>query len=348
MSGSSLDGLDLALCEFSGYGFKVDWKILDSKTIPFTNDWIKRLKNLPEASAKVLAQTDFDLGYYIGEMCSQFLGQRKIDYISSHGHTVFHYPKHKSTCQIGNGAAIAARSGFPVICDFRSSDIAYGGQGAPIVSIMDQHLFSEYNLLINLGGIANITINDTDNTKGFDICPCNQLLNYLAGQAGKAYDENGGIAAKGVVIPELRDKLLSTDYLSGSSPKTLDNSYIRQIYFPIVDAISAGIQDKLRTAVAFIVDAVHKSLSMPAEGSRTFRPKILLTGGGVKNNFLITELGREMPDFEWIVPASELIDFKEALLMAFLGYLRINKIPNVKASVTGAMKDTLNGAIYWP
>ena len=253
-----------------------------------------------------------------------------------------------STCQIGKGAAIAARSGYPVVCDFRSADIANGGQGAPIVSIFDRQVLGDYELLMNLGGIANITSLLSEKPIGFDIGPCNQILNYLANMRGLEYDENGRLAASGEVVPDLLEELISIKYLRRPVPKTLDNTEIQNTYIPLFESNQESIENQLRTAIAFIIKSIKYSISQLPGIKTSEEIKILVTGGGANNEFLISQLKAEIDGFNWIFPDKDLIDFKEAIMMAYLAYLRLQKMPNVLASVTGAKKDTVNGVIYWP
>ena len=345
MSGSSLDGIDLALCEFNGNTKgKVFWKIIKADTIAYSDDWVSRLRFLPHSSAREITLADYDLGYLFGEIAKGFVAGENVDYIASHGHTVFHEPQNKMTLQIGNGSAIASASGIPTIYDFRSMDIGFGGQGAPIVAILDRDLFLEYDALVNLGGISNISITNSEKTIAYDISPCNQLLNFLANKKGFDYDKGGHIASKGKVNKELLAKLYSFDHFTSSFPKSLDNNYIKNNFISVLENDSSSIEDKMATVIELIavslIDELRKNLTQS-----TGKPKIMFAGGGAKNIFLmnkIAELGR---NYSVIIPDESIIDYKEALLMAYMGYLRVTEKTNTLKTVTGALQDTIGGAI---
>lgn len=348
MSGSSLDGLDLAVCRFSGFDREFSWKMETTEFYPLNKHWTEKLRNLPKASAEELAQTDFDFAYLMADAVNKFLSINSPDFIASHGHTVFHHPEKHSTCQIGNGGALAAKTGIPVICDFRATDVALGGQGAPIVALFDQWAFRDISFLLNLGGIANITWNLPDKPVAFDIGPCNQVLNFLARKMNHPFDKNGAIASGGKVLPDLLEQLLAQDYFQRSLPKTMDNSDLGNTFFPVFEAHKGSVQNKLRTAVEMIVLTVRKSLVNSPGFLKHHKPGLLITGGGSKNKFLVDLLKQLIPEVTIIKPQQNVIDYKEAAMIAFMGFLRINKKHNIRASVTGASKDSVGGAIYWP
>jgi anhydro-N-acetylmuramic acid kinase len=347
MSGSSLDGIDLALCEFSGFDEDFEWKILDTVCYPFSDHWLSTLKKLPEGSALDLAKADFQFSYLLAEKAKAFLGDRPADYVASHGHTVFHFPGEKATCQIGNGGALAAASGIPVVSDFRSLDIGLGGQGAPIVAFFDRYVFKEYPVLINLGGIANLTINLGGQLQAFDLGPCNQLLNYLSLELGQAFDKNGEIARQGVVQDELLKELMDLTYFRKAPPKTLDNTEVATVFFPVFDAHPSLPQDKMRTAVEMISISIRESIEKyAAKDKTTSGSAMLVTGGGAKNSFLLERIKSNIPYYSPEVPEETLIDYKEALMIAFLAYFRVHQQINTLASATGASDDSIGGAIY--
>ena len=343
MSGSSLDGVDLALCDFNLSDEKLNWKILKSSTIEFSHGWRDKLKNLPVASAKELALADYELGYFFGEKIKEFSKGISVDYIASHGHTIFHEPQNKMTCQIGNGAAIASSAGISTISDFRSTDIGFGGQGAPLISILDRDLFPEFSALVNLGGISNVSFTNLDRLIAYDISPCNQLLNHLAQKLGLDYDKDGDIALKGKLNAKLLEKLYSFEYFNQPYPKSLDNNYIRNNFLPLLDTFDCSIEDKLRTCVELIAMTLSSELKNNLEVENK---KVLLTGGGAKNKVLLQRIKELLPNIYSFVSESTLVDFKEALLMAYLGFLRVLEKPNVISSVTGAAKDSIGGAVY--
>ncbi len=345
MSGSSLDGIDLALCEFSeGKDEKVSWNIIKADTIAYSGKWVSRLRSLPQSSAREITLADYDLGYLFGQIAKEFVSGEDVDYIASHGHTVFHEPQNKMTLQIANGSAIASASGISTIYDFRSMDIGFGGQGAPIVAILDRDLFQEYDALVNLGGISNISITNGEKTIAYDISPCNQLLNFLANKKGLDYDKGGHIASKGRVNKELLTKLYSFDYFSSSFPKSLDNNFIKNNFIPVLENDSSSIEDKMATVIELIavslIDELRKNITQ-TKG----KPKIMFTGGGAKNIFLMDKIAKLGRNYSIIIPDESIIDYKESLLMAYMGYLRVNEKTNTLKTVTGAQQDTTGGAI---
>jgi len=343
MSGSSLDGIDLALCEFKETENGLKWKIIKGTTVEYSEEWKQKLKLLPSISGRELTLADYDLGYLFGKVSKSFLADEKIDFIASHGHTVFHEPENKMTLQIGNGSAIASSSGVSTIYDFRSMDIGFGGQGAPVVPIADRDLFPEYNALVNIGGISNISIKKGETMIAYDISPANQLLNFLALKKGLEYDKNGNIASSGKLDKDLLNKFMSYDYFKQDFPKSLDNNFIRNNFIPILEKYTAKLEDKMATSVELIASTLAAELTNHLKN--TVDKRVLLTGGGAKNTFLVNRIKALAKGFEIIVPDDLIIDFKEALMIAYMGYLRINKKENVLSSVTGALKDSIGGAV---
>lgn len=347
MSGSSLDGIDLALCEFSGFDEHFKWQILDAACYPLTQEWQEKLKDLPMASALDLAKADFQFSYLMAEKVKDFLDGRTVEYLASHGHTIFHFPEEKGSCQIGNGGALAAASGIPVVTDFRSVDVGLGGQGAPIVAFFDRYVYREYPFLINLGGIANITINKKEGAWAFDMCPCNQLLNFLSRQAGKSFDRKGEMARRGSVQEDLLKEVLELPYFAKKPPKTLDNNQLSTTFFPLFLNHPSRLEDKMRTAVEMISLSIRDGiLSSESRNEKASGKVVLVTGGGAKNDFLVERLRDISPAYFFEIPDELMIDYKEALMIAFLAYFRIHQQINTLASATGATKDSMGGAIY--
>lgn len=353
MSGSSLDGLDLANCQFSiNEDHQIlSWDILQAETLPYSATWQERLRQLPTASALELAGTDVAYGALLGEMTNTFIQKHNIrpDYIASHGHTIFHYPEQKLSLQIGDGAAIAAATGYPVICDFRTQDMALGGQGAPLAPTADQYLFKEFQCCLNLGGIANISVQTPRGYVAFDICGANQILNALVSPLGLEYDDKGKLAAGGQLIPELFRQSLSLDFFQEDYPKSLGNDWVLDHQTTAFCQYDAPAADKLHTAnlmiaklIADHLERVLQKEGLPAEGL-----KMLITGGGAFNDFLVECIQAACgAGVEIHIPSDTLIGFKEAALMALMGLLRIRQVPNCLASVTGASQDSINGAFY--
>ncbi len=343
MSGSSLDGVDLALCRFSEEDAGWHFQILKAETYAYPEEWQKVLSALPLASAKELVQQDVLYGRYLGTLCSDFLKKYSLtaDLIASHGHTIFHNPKLGYTFQLGNGQALANTSGLPTVCDFRTQNVLTGGQGAPLVPIGDALLFGDMDYCLNLGGIANISFHKNGRRLAYDLCPANQLLNFLSQQVGKPYDLNGNLARNGKPVPGLLATLNSNPYYQQELPKSLGNEYVRETFLSVLAATQASTEDLLYNSVKHIAFQVAQVF-----GNNKGR-KVLVTGGGAHNSFLMESLRQETPQ-EFIVPDQELVDFKEALIFALMGVLRLTGQPNCLASYTGTDRDLSTGRRFLP
>lgn len=347
MSGSSLDGLDIALVEFNRSESRNAFILIHSETVSYPESLQRRLANAPLMSARDLMTLEIDYTKAMSQIVLRWLARSEfnIDYIASHGHTIFHYPKEGLTKQIGNGGVLAALTGIPVICDFRNGDIALKGQGAPMAPLADRDLFPGHSMYLNMGGISNISIFDNLKIQAYDICPCNQLLNYLALEKGKPFDPEGKWASRGKLNEALYHALGSNPFYKLKPPKSMDNQWIRENVFIVLDAFSVPVEDKLHTCVQFIVDHIvrevqkHKDL----KGSTLF-----VTGGGVNNSFMINLLKKKLDIFgvDLILPLREIIDFKEAILIAYAGFLRVLEENNMISQVTGARRDSIGGCIY--
>lgn len=354
MSGSSLDGLDLAMTEFHLHNNEVTkWKIIAADTIPFSEMWQSRLAHLPQQSALIYAKTHAYFGHYMGELVNSFLSKYQVepDFIASHGHTIFHYPDKRMTAQIGDGAALAATTGFPVIADFRTQDIAIGGEGAPLAPTADKFLLNGYDFYLNLGGIANVSCDANGKIVAFDIGGANQMLDALARLAGVDYDDGGQLAQKGKVVDELLQQVGAVDYFSQKYPKSLDNQWVVNNLVKKYLEYPASVEDRLRTAVEQLAQQTVLDVVQVIDNEQLTNEeyKMLATGGGVFNTFLMERmqaLFKEKIDLEIVIPEPNIIQFKEAVLMGLLGVLRVEHIPNCMASVTGARRDTIGGAIY--
>lgn len=342
MSGTSLDGLDIAYCNFQEENGQWKFEILNAETVSYPIGWLSRLQKLPVSSAMEFAQTHADYGHYIGNQVAKFIKKHKleVDFISSHGHTVFHQPLLGFTSQIGDGASIAAETALDVICDFRSLDVALQGQGAPLVPIGDRLLFSQFDFRLNLGGFANISFDENEKTFAFDIAPANIALNYFANKEGLAFDENGQLAAKGSPIPELFQKLNALPYYQINGSKSLGREWLETEFLPLIDS-SYPIKDILSTLIQHLTYQIALVLKQSSKKTQ----KLLITGGGAYNSFLIDQL-KEKTNCEIIIPSKSLIEFKEALIFAFLGVLRIEYQINTLKEVTGAIGNSIGGAIY--
>lgn len=358
MSGSSLDGLDLCYVRFEGTEtFEYNYEILNACTYPFSDVWRSRLAHLHQQNAEIYARTHVYFGHYLGELVNRFRKEfdvQKIDFIASHGHTVFHDPSKSYTAQIGDGASLATITGLPVVCDFRSSDVAIGGEGAPLAPIVERFLYPQFDMFLNLGGIANITCIHNDIIVAQDICAANQLLNFVASKEGMSYDKDGALARKGVVNDTLLDQLNQWDYFFDEQKRSIGNEMIRQDLLPLLSDTSIINTDMMATVVE------HVALQIAAQ-IRSYIPlfansdkvlSLLCTGGGAHNGFLCDVLKNYLnkiseKEIQMVIPDSETIDHKESLLISFLGLRRWELNWNSLASVTGAEKNTINGCIYY-
>ncbi len=343
MSGSSLDGVDLAYCTFNKQLNNWAYQIIKAETIPYDLQWIDSLISAMNMSGKDLFELHTKYGRYLGEIAHKFLKKNKleVDFIASHGHTVFHEPVNGFTFQLGEGQALAQVSNQKVICDFRSKDISLGGQGAPLVPIGDDFLFSDYANCINIGGIANISYRKSSKRIAFDICPANQMLNHLSKQLGKSYDADGKIASSGVINDELLTKLNADKFYNLNPPKSLNNQYVKYNFISHIDQCNEKVENKLRTVTEHIAIQLSKAIEDANPG------KVLITGGGAYNLTLIQRV-RSFITNEIIVPEDNIVDFKEALIFAFMGLLRSRNEINCLASVTGAMRDSSGGVFFYP
>jgi anhydro-N-acetylmuramic acid kinase len=371
MSGSSLDGLDMALVEFHEVSGKWSYEVTAAACYPYSAEWTEKLRNATSLNALQYQLLHTSYGQYIGEQVNRFINEKQLQYqvqlISSHGHTTFHVPAQKMTAQLGDGAAIAAATGINVVSDLRAMDVALGGQGAPIVPIGEKLLLGEYDMLLNLGGIANISVNHNGKYIAFDIAPANRVLNMLAAEAGKEYDENGTMAAAGEVQPMLLQELNALPYYRQSYPKSLANDFGTDIVYPLlrssVDRIRKGgywmessvagndwVAGALRTYVEHIVIQVRDAIKMLSSNNNmdVSGKKLLATGGGAHNSFLIERLRHALGEMqvELVVPSAELINYKEAIVMALIGVLRWRENNNVLSSVTGSTRDSIGGAVW--
>lgn len=342
MSGTSLDGLDLAYCIFSENENSWIFEIKKAETIPYSSEWEKRLRNVANSSALEFVQANADYGHFIGRKVVSFINKYnlKVDFISSHGHTTFHQPALGFTTQIGDGAAIAAETGLDVICDFRSLDVALHGQGAPLVPIGDRLLFSEFDYRLNLGGFANISFEENKKTLAFDIAPANIALNYFANKANLNFDENGKLASQGKLITKLLQKLNALSYYQSSGSKSLGREWFETEFLPLIDS-SYPIPDILSTLIHHLTYQISLVLNRFSKKNQ----KLLITGGGAYNSFLIEHIKKKI-DIELVIPSNDLIQFKEALIFAFLGVLRMENQINTLKEVTGAKNNSIGGAIY--
>jgi len=338
MSGSSLDGFDLALCSFESN----DWSLLASHFSPIKSELKSKLGLGINQDARAFIELDHMVSNAFVEAIKSFQDKHSmtIDLIAIHGHTMIHEPQNGLTKQLGNGGYIASKTGIAVAADFRIQDIAQGGVGTPLVPIAERTLFTGKQHYLNLGGIANISHNNNGKWEAYDVCPCNQVLNYFAEKEGMPYDKNGVIAAKGLVHQPRLQQWLQLEYLDKAPPKSLDNNWIKQQWIPELETADLSNEVSLCTYVHFIATAIAKCLeAYPAED------QVFVTGGGAYNDFLIESI-KSYVQQELVIADAQIIDYKEAILMSYLGYLRFNEQINILNEVTGAKQELSAGAIY--
>jgi anhydro-N-acetylmuramic acid kinase len=352
MSGSSLDGLDIAFVEFEETARKWSYEIKAASCLPYPQEWFQKLQNATQLSAYDYLLLHTSYGKYVGEQVNAFIDEfhlhHKVQLIASHGHTTFHSPANGMTAQLGDGAAIAATTQINVVSDLRAMDVAFGGQGAPIVPIGEKLLLADYAYCLNLGGIANLSYKSPNGYIAFDICAANRVLNMLAKTDGKEFDEGGAMAASGKVYTPLLTRLNALNYYSLPYPKSLANAFGTDEVFPLVNAFEISNADKLRTYVEHVVMQIGyaiQKLGVDAAGSSN---KLLVTGGGAFNTFLVQRLTKTLEAFniEVVVPDAMLVNYKEALVMALIGVLRWREEYNVLDTVTGASRSSIGGAVW--
>ncbi|QTE22498.1 anhydro-N-acetylmuramic acid kinase [Polaribacter cellanae] len=341
MSGTSLDGVDLVYVKFEKNNYS-DFKILQATTIPYSLEWKQMLQNAIHSSGKELENLNVIYGKYLGVIIHNFMSNYKIkniDFIASHGHTILHEPEKGITLQIGSGKEIAKITKQKVVCDFRTQDVKLGGQGAPLVPIGDKLLFGKYRFCLNLGGFSNISFDKNEERIAYDICPVNIVLNFYANKIGLDYDASGKVALGGEINQQLLKKLNSLNFYKKEPPKSLGLEWVQQEVFPLINSLEKDIPSILRTFVEHIAIQISKVI--------VNNNSILVTGGGFFNSFLMKQIEKHS-NVKIEENNKEIINYKEALVFAFLGLLKIDNQVNCFKSVTGAEKDHSSGVIFIP
>lgn len=341
MSGTSLDGVDLAYINFN-ISERWTFEIFQSETVSYSEEWQNKLKNAIQFSASELEQLNSDYTKILASVISEFISKHNltdIDAVCSHGHTILHQPQNGLTLQIGNLPMIRDLVNQTVVCDFRVQDVQLGGQGAPLVPIGDELLFSEYDYCLNLGGFSNVSFSEHGIRMAFDISPVNTVLNYYANALGLPYDAGGSIAQSGKVNTILLAQLNELEYYKLPFPKSLGMEFVNQDIFPLMHSFNCSIEDKLATFVEHIAIQIAAVCNKP-------NAKLLITGGGAYNVFLIHRLSEYLSTTTLIIPDDKIIQFKEALIFALLGVLKLRGENNVLSSVTGARNDHSSGIIF--
>jgi anhydro-N-acetylmuramic acid kinase len=342
MSGSSMDGVDLACCDLEWKGQQWAYNILDAETFPYPSELLSKLEKACSWSLEKIHELDLELGAHYAVLIKEFHKRKKLkpDFIASHGHTILHDPQKRITFQAGNGRIMAEGTGIMVINDFRSEDVAQGGQGAPLVPLGDRMLFNQFEGCLNLGGFANISCENNEGQPiAYDLCPANMALNWVAALEGLSFDRDGALARHGVVQKELLEKLNKLDYYALPAPKSLGREWFLQQFMPPLHQSNLKTTDLMATVLEHIVFQISMGINKASIHS------LLITGGGALNQTLIERL-KAYTNTSLVIPEEQLIDYKEALIFALLGVLRIRGEINCLASVTGGTQDISAGRIH--
>lgn len=338
MSGSSLDGIDLIAVQFHPH---YAYEILQAETIPYPSNWQERLSNAFLSNPEELGDLDKEYGRFLGQCVRAFADRHHLrpDFVASHGHTIFHKPEQGFTLQIGEGQSLADACGFLTVNDFRSEDVSKGGQGAPLVPIGDRLLFGDYDICVNIGGIANLSYEEQGKRIAYDICIANQALNNLAQREGMAYDKDGALARQGTVSDPLLQALNDHEYYRQAPPKSLGREFFETFQKKLIASYPTEV------ALATFTEHVASQIARCAE--HLSKGKMLLTGGGAHNAYLVERI-QQHTYHTVVVPDRQTVDYKEALIFALLGLLRLEGSTNVLCSVTGASSDSCSGRIWRP
>lgn len=348
MSGTSLDGLDLCYCHIIKDMSKWSFEIIETKSISYTSDMQSKLKDSIYLKADELLQFHNTYGSWLGQQTKQFISEKNIDvdYIASHGHTTHHQPKNGLTFQIGSGQHLANEANCKVICDFRTNDVALGGQGAPLVPIGDQLFFGDFDFCMNLGGICNISLEQKGKRIAYDIGLANMILNYITRKIDLDYDKGGELARSGNINQKMLDKLNRLKYYSLPHPKSTGYEWFIQEVVPIVDTTNDTTENLLHTSIHHICEKIAQQVKLNSSKNSN---SILVTGGGALNHFLIEVLQEKLGEqTRVVVPKKKLIEFKEAIVFALMGALRLEQEINALKSVTGAKRNSSGGVLYLP
>jgi len=348
MSGTSLDGLDLAYCHIWKENELWKYDIKETKSIDYTAEMRTKLKNAIYLAADALLHFHNTYGTWLGKQAKQFITEKNlaVDFIASHGHTTHHRPDDGFTFQIGSGQHLANASQYEVICDFRTNDLALGGQGAPLVPVGDRLLFSQYDFCLNLGGISNISFEYQNKRIAYDIGLANMVLNHITQKIDLPYDDGGKIARSGKINEALLQQLNALPYYELPFPKSTGYEWFTTAVVPLVDQCDDTVPNLLRTALDHICEQVSIQVK-----SNTFKNKhnLFVAGGGALNTFMMEVLQEKLGNrIKLVLTDSTLIAFKEALVFSLMGVLRKGKEINVLSSVTGAKKDSSSGVIFHP
>lgn len=342
MSGTSLDGIDLAHIIFSVKEGIWHFDIYESETIAYDDEWLNKLREAVGYTAAQLHKLDKDYTALLGGIINRFIQQHKIkntDAVCSHGHTILHQPQNNYTLQIGNLPALKKIINQTIVCDFRVQDVQLGGQGAPLVPVGDRLLFSDFDYCLNLGGFSNVSFESGSRRLAFDISPVNTVLNFYANSAGHSYDDKGNMSRAGKIHFALLDELNALDYYKKPYPKSLGFEFVKETVLPLIERFNIPLHDKMCTFTEHV--AIQTNEAFAKKNSR-----LLITGGGAYNDFLIERIRFYLPETTVVIPERKTIEFKEALIFGLLGVLKLRNEINVLSSVTGAKHDHSSGVVY--
>jgi len=348
MSGTSLDGLDIAYCPISKTFDRWEYKIEQTKSISYSSKMKEKLKKSIFLSADELLIFNNTYGQWLGKQVKIFIEENNLnaDFIASHGHTTHHQPQNGLTYQIGSGQHLANESACKVVCDFRTNDVALNGQGAPLVPIGDQLFFGNYDFCLNLGGISNISFDKNGKRIAYDIGLANMILNHITQKIDLQYDKGGQLASTGKINPSMFQQLNALGYYKLPFPKSTGYEWFTQKVVPIIEATEDSIENLLHTSIHHLCEQIATQVRA---NTNTTKSTLLVTGGGALNDFLVETLKKKLGvNIEVVVPTNKLIENKEALVFALMGVLRIEKEINVLSSVTGAMRDSSSGVVFLP
>lgn len=348
MSGTSLDGLDLVYCHIWKASENWSFEIKQAKSITYSQEMHGKLKNAISLSAEDLLELNATYGTWLGEQTKTFIDEYKLDVdcVASHGHTTHHRPEKGFTFQIGSGQHLANACGKKVICDFRTNDVALNGQGAPLVPIGDRLFFEQYDFCLNLGGISNISFEQRGQRLAYDIGLANMILNHITQKELLSYDAGGQLARQGITNPEMLRQLNALEYYRLPFPKSIGYEWFIEKVAPIVDSTTDGMKNLLNTSIHHICEQI--AIQVKANTTKS-KNTLLVTGGGALNHFLIETLQEKLgTTVEVVIPSKTIIAFKEALVFALMGALRLEHDINVLCSVTGAKRDSSSGVVFFP
>ncbi|MDP5171165.1 MAG: anhydro-N-acetylmuramic acid kinase [Bacteroidia bacterium] len=346
MTGTSLDGIDLVCCQFTVEKGQYQFVIEASESVGMDETWQSRLRHLPTQSAEILAKTHVYFGHYLGKTIADFIGHLDSppDFVACHGQTIFHQPRKSFTTQIGDGETIVSYLPCPLITNFRNKDVALKGEGAPLVPLGEQYLFPDHELFLNLGGICNLTWKG----QAFDITACNLVLNHVFRKWFEGeYDPAGQVAASGKVDSQLARALDGLKYYQLPAPKSLGWEWVEGAMLPLVSRSEANPEDILHTLTIHIAGQIARSIYQLKPGAQS----LMVTGGGRYHEFLMSCLEQVLSPLEISIDTSTdplWVEFKEAIIFAFLGLRAIEGKSTTLASVTGADMDVVSGSFHVP